>query len=356
MDLTNNPARDNLLRLVNFDTPDHIAITFRVTDSCWHHYPKQALLELMASHPLLFPDFQESDYTGDIEIQPFARAGEKFIDPWGCLWETAENGILGAVTKHPLATWDDFDNYTPPDPNKVTHWGPIDWNSESDYHGPAAAQKCIKNGEIGHNYTWLKLTDIRGYENTLFDMADGERRLYKLLEMLENFNMGLVRNYIDIRNVEWLGFAEDLGMQTGPMLSPEYFRKFIKPSYKRLMKAAIDGGCIVHVHADGDIRQLTDDLLDCGVQVLNLQDLVNGIDWIKENVKGKACIDLDIDRQNIIPHGTPEQIDALVHEEVSKLGSKQGGLMIRHGLYPGVPLENIKALMDAMEKYSTYYS
>ena len=49
-------------------------------------------------------------------------------------------------------------------------------------------------------------------------------------------------------------------------------------------------------------------------------------------------------------------MDALVREEVEKLGSKQGGLMMIYGLYPGVPLENAKALMDAMEKYATYYS
>ena len=46
---------------------------------------------------------------------------------------------------------------------------------------------------MGHNHTWLKLVDIRGYENALFDMTEDEPRLYKLLEMLENFNMELVR-------------------------------------------------------------------------------------------------------------------------------------------------------------------
>jgi hypothetical protein len=41
---------------------------------------------------------------------------------------------------------------------------------------------------------------------------------------------------------------------------------------------------------------------------------------------------------------------------VEKLGSAQGGLMMIYGLYPGVPLPNVKALMDAMEKYATFYS
>jgi len=48
--------------------------------------------------------------------------------------------------------------------------------------------------------------------------------------------------------------------------------------------------------------------------------------------------------------------EALVREEVEKLGSKQGGLMMIYGLYPGVPLENAGALMDAMERYMGYYS
>jgi uroporphyrinogen-III decarboxylase len=110
------------------------------------------------------------------------------------------------------------------------------------------------------------------------------------------------------------------------------------------------------MHSDGDIRLLVDDMVDSGVQVVNLQDLVNGIDWIAERFAGKVCIDLDIDRQEITYGGTPQQIDALIREEVVKLGRKEGGLMMIYGLYPGLPLENIKALMDAMERYSGYYS
>ena len=49
------------------------------------------------------------------------------------------------------------------------------------------------------------------------------------------------------------------------------------------------------------------------------------------------------------------EVDALIREEVEALGSKDGGLMMIYGLYPGVPLENVAALMDAMERYATYY-
>ena len=110
------------------------------------------------------------------------------------------------------------------------------------------------------------------------------------------------------------------------------------------------------MHSDGDIRDLADDLLGCGIDALNLQDLVNGIDWIAAHLKGRVCIDLDIDRQQVTRFGTPEQIDALIRNAVKNLGSRAGGLMMIYGLYPGVPLENVQALMNAMERYAGFYT
>ena len=151
-------------------------------------------------------------------------------------------------------------------------------------------------------------------------------------------------------------YPEDLGMQIGPMISPNLFRQYIKPSYQRLMKPARDAGAIVQMHSDGDIRTLADDLIDGGVDILNMQDLVNGIDWIQDRFAGKTCVDLDIDRQKITVFGTPKDVDDLIREEVTKLSSPAGGLMMIFGWYTGTPIENIDALMTALEKYMYYWS
>ena len=50
------------------------------------------------------------------------------------------------------------------------------------------------------------------------------------------------------------------------------------------------------MHSDGDVRMFAEDLVEAGVMVLNLQDLVNGVDWIRDTYRGKLCIELDIDR------------------------------------------------------------
>jgi hypothetical protein len=101
---------------------------------------------------------------------------------------------------------------------------------------------------------------------------------------------------------------------------------------------------------------LISDLIDSGVQVINLQDLVNGVDWIADRFRGKVCVELDIDRQLITPYGTPAQIDALIREEVEKISTPAGGLCMVYGWYPGVPLENARAVMDAMEKYAFFHA
>ncbi len=185
-------------------------------------------------------------------------------------------------------------------------------------------------------------------------MYDDKKELNTLIEGIEAFNIGLVRKYLDL-GVDMMCFPEDLGMQKGPMLSPDMFRKYIKPSYQKMMAKVREEGVAIHMHSDGDLHDLIDDIIEGGVEAINLQDLVNGVDWMKDKLAGKVCIDLDIDRQKITPNGSVKAINELIGDEVKKLGSKQGGLMMTYGLYPGVKPENVKAVMDAMEHYALYY-
>ncbi len=347
--------RENTLRAVRFETPDYIPMRYSINTACWHHYPQEALKELMGTHPLLFPNYEYSPDPVQPELSPWQVAGQPFADSWGCVWETADDGITGAVTRHPLDNWDALASYRAPDPNSDYGWGAIDWDAERERLRTAASQGRLASGGLRHGHTFLTLTYIRGYENLMYDMADDDPRLWRLIEMVEAFNQALVDKYV-VLGAEWMSYPEDLGMQVGPMLTPAQFRKYIKPTYTRLMAPARAAGCAIHMHSDGDIRALVDDLFEGGVEVFNLQDLVNGLDWIEANLAGRACIDLDIDRQRVTRYGTPTDIDALIRDEVTRLASPKGGLMMTFGLYPGTPLENAAAVMDAMERYATLYA
>jgi len=347
---------DNYTRAVRFERPDYIPMRFWINTACWHHYPKEALWDLMESHKFLFPGFKRpaADWTPNYAL--CARRDEPYTDVMGCTWTTSDDGITGTVTGHPLADWSAFGTtWKLPDPDTTNGLYPEDWAARKAEWEKFKADGQGFGGSLYHGHTFLRLCDLRGYENLMFDMADEEPLLFELIEQIESFNLAIVKRYVEA-GCSSMAYPEDLGMQIGPMLSPEMFRQYIKPSYERLMKPAQEAGIPIHMHSDGDIRLLADDLIDSGVEVINLQDLVNGIDWIAERFRGKICVDLDVDRQKITPYGTPADIDALIREEVEKIATPEGGLWMTYGLYPGVPLENVKAVMDAMTKYATFFA
>lgn len=346
--------RETVMRAIRFESPAFIPVSFVINPSCWHCYNTDELRALIATHQFLFPHgCAEEQGTPTYALNQ--RADTPYTDPWGCVWSTTCDGITGSVHTHPLNEWTLFDGYTAPDPDTTDGTFPVCWD---DVRIQAQAQR--ERGELvwtslPHGHTFLRAQDLRGYENLMYDMTDDVPHIQELFEMIATFNLQVVQNYMTC-SPDIMGFPDDLGMQSGPMIAPTHFARYVAPIYQRLMAEAHAHGCAIHMHTDGDIRALADDLDSCGIDVLQIQDLVNGVEWIAEHYAGRRCTDVDIDRQKITPRGTPVEIDAHIRTVVEKVGRKEGGLMLTYGLYPGVPIENIAALMDALERYTGYYT
>lgn len=340
--------RENMLRVIRFERPDYIPVSFHVNASVFSHYDPRAVEELLESHPIIAG---KSRMRWDLVPKDADEVDRDvtYYDEFGVEWKSAIDGIRGVIQKHPLEDFSRIRSYRFP-PLPAFHP-----EEERAAVARARAEGRFTQTGLPHGHTFLRLTDLCGFENVLMGMADEDEDLLYLIRALEEYNAAFTDHWAGI-GYDMISYPEDLDMQIGPMISPALFRKFIKPSYERLMKPARDAGAIVHMHSDGDIRTLADDLIDGGVDVLNIQDLVNGIDWIREKFFGKYALELDVDRQKVTVFGTPAEVDALIREEVEKLSSPAGGLMLIYGWYAGTPLENVRALMDAFEKYMFRWS
>jgi hypothetical protein len=346
--------RENILKAYRFETPKWIPISVGFVPLLWSQYDCEAIEDLMLTHKILFPGYQKGDISPErIEILPEMTAGRPYVDHWGCVWETKFTGMVGTVIKHPLADWDAFENFVPPDPSHTDGMKLIDWDQIE-----AQGKALKKDGQLfalylPHGHTFLRLQDLRGYENLMFDMMDSNKNLEELINLVEHFNLELVMHFNELQP-DMIGIPEDLGTQSSAMISPELFKKYIQPSYVKMTVLIRQSGTITHLHSDGYIMELVDDIIDSGVDVINLQDLVNGIDNIQKHVKGRAAIDLDIDRQDVTVNGSAKDIDEHLFEIVSKLSSKNGGLSLSYQPWPPTPIENIRAVMEAMEKHCGY--
>lgn len=151
--------------------------------------------------------------------------------------------------------------------------------------------------------------------------------------------------YIDI-----FCFGDDLGLQTGPFMSPDTFRETIKPYFLRhygKVHEAVPESFIFH-HSCGSVYKLLDDFIDIGIKVLNpIQP--NAVDMepeqLKAKGKGRLCFHGGIDLQHLLPFGKPEEVEAEVERRKRILGDGGGYICApAHSLPEDVPVENILAM------------
>ena len=277
------------------------------------------------------------------------KAGKTKRDKWGCLWFYAIDYLEGQVIEHPLQNWENFKDYKAPDPAEY-----MDWKKFEEEVKIAKEKGELTEGGVEHGFLFLKLTYLRGFENLMIDIAEKNPLLYCLIEIITDYWMDVVKRYINT-GVDLIFFGDDLGLQKSLPISPSAWREFIKPSYKKIFSYCRENNVAVYLHTDGYILDIIPDLIECGVSILNPQDLVNGIDNLERAVKGKVALDLDIDRQRLTVYGKTEEIDTHIFNCIKKLGSPEGGLSLVWGVYPGTPVENIEACISAMEKYRLYW-
>lgn len=347
--------RENYLRAARFQYPEYIPVSIYLSQPMWNIYRKD-LEKIVLKHPISFPGYREGSV--DFDTLPYIDMDHpdytEVVDIWGCTWVYPIKGLDGAVIKHPLEDIDDLDTFVPPVPD-IPNYTEEEWAEERKRVAEAKKRGELVGAGTEHGFLFLRHTYLRGFENAMIDYGSDEPRLHEIYDMIYNYWAPVVDYHVK-RGVDVFNFAEDLGTQETTILSPETFNKWVKPVYARLMKPCKDAGILVYLHSDGKTLDILEDQIEAGVDIVNPQDLCNGIDNIARRIKGRACIQIDIDRQYVIPFGTPKDIDDLIKEEVMKLGSREGGLMMIAGVYPPTPMENLDALCTAVEKYRCYWN
>jgi len=346
--------RENYLRTVTMSGPEWIPCGVGVSGASWNQW-REEMEDVVVKHPVIFPGFKKGQRNFSKQDYGAAhRKDERFTDAWGCVWYSAIDGIEGQVIENPLDDWEKFEHYQPPDPMAQGDRGPVNWEGHRAGIAKAKEEGRRTNGGLPHGFLFMRLYYLRGFENLMMDIATGEPRLQQLIDMLVDHNRKIVEQWLSM-GVDGVTFGEDLGTQTASVISPKHFHELVTPAYKKLMQPCREAGAYVYLHSDGYIMELMDEFIEAGVDIINPQDLCNGIDDLAREVKGRMCISLDIDRQKIVPFGKPNEIREMIKEEVMKLGSPQGGLMMIAGIYPPTPPENVDALCSALEEFRTYW-
>ncbi len=197
------------------------------------------------------------------------------------------------------------------------------------------------------------LTDMK--LNPKFYHQLSEKLLERALAYADQFYGG-VGQYLD---GTWV--LDDLGMQTGPLMSLADYREFYKPYQAAIIKKIreyIRPEAKIILHSCGSVYYVIPDLIEIGVDILNpVQPLAKNMEpWrLKKEFGGKIAFLGGLDIQQLMPLGTVEQ----VREGVKKLiqtYAPGGGFIpaTAHIIEPDIPVENIVAAHDALYEYGKY--
>jgi len=184
-------------------------------------------------------------------------------------------------------------------------------------------------GGIFHRYAFL-----RGFSRWFLDMRM-EPELYRaladtitetLLEISLNF-LDRVGEYVDLAF-----FGDDMGHQTGPFLSVEDYRRYVKPWFSRYVqeiKKRFPRVKLIY-HTCGSVYELIPEFMECGIDVLNpLQPNAKNMDHrrIKREFGDRLCFHGGIDVQRTLPLGSVEDVKRHVKSVIEALAP--GGLHTR---------------------------
>lgn len=146
--------------------------------------------------------------------------------------------------------------------------------------------------------------------------------------------------------------GNDLGSQTGLMLSPELIREFVIPGAKKLIAQAKRYGLKVIYHSCGSIFDVIPDLIEAGVDVIHpIQALATGMQpqKLKDVFDGKVSFCGGVDAQNLMVNGKPEEVMEKVRELKSIFPT---GLILspsHEAILPDTNPANIRALFEAVK-------
>lgn len=203
--------------------------------------------------------------------------------------------------------------------------------------------------------------DLRGTESFLMDMAANPDFAHVLLdkvttaiESLLDLSMQAGGKYFDM--VELPG--DDYAGNTNLLISPNMFRKFIKPCLERLVRVVKEHNpnAKVMLHSDGAITKLIPDIISLGVDVIHpLEPLAaTDIPAIKEQFGTRISFLGGIDISHAMP-GAREDVIAETKLRISQLAAGGGYILApSNHLQADVPAENVVTLFKAAREFGRY--
>lgn len=332
-------SRKRVFDAIEFRKPDKVPIE--------HHPSLRGYFEYGEKMRYLFKKYP-GDF-GDVSDLPipvipehaYDENGEYYeekVDEWGIKWMYRIFQIQGHPLYRPLDDIEKVDSYEFPPPLYNTP----NFKEEISLH----KQKYFTMKDM---ITILeRMCALRLFEDVLMDMHANTAGINKMADRLVDYYMGAIDRLIEA-DVDCVAFGDDFGTQTNLLLSPETFRNFLKPRYKKMIDRVKAAGKKVHFHSCGANTGILEELADLGIDSYWPQLSAYNIQELADFTKSKKIAVALHFRGELMNFGTPEQIRKEVEKTAQIFDVENGGGWFYIEVDDGFPYENTKALFEVVD-------
>ncbi|MFB3890623.1 MAG: uroporphyrinogen decarboxylase family protein [Phycisphaerae bacterium] len=266
-----------------------------------------------------------------------SQFGPTVTDEFGVVWSTTEidrGSPVGPPLREP-----DLSRFKWPDPTAEYRFEDLGkWTAANAGHFT-----IIWIGDL-----WERATFMRGMEALLFDLTLAPRFVEQLLRGLADHILRTMGILFDRFTFDGVALSDDYGTQHGLLMSPDHWRRFIRPLVREIYSLAKRRGRRVFHHSCGNIVPIIGDMIDAGLDILHpIQPEAMDIVALKRDFGRDLTFCGGVRTQDLLPCGTPGEVRDEVRRLKDVMGAG-GGYILEPGitLQADVPVANMAAMID----------
>ncbi|MFP4383337.1 MAG: uroporphyrinogen decarboxylase family protein [Spirochaetia bacterium] len=194
---------------------------------------------------------------------------------------------------------------------------------------------------------------MRGMDRFMMDMMTEPELAEYHMDRITEIRCRSAAEYAG-RGADILFLGDDVATQRGMMMSPEMWRRFLKPRLREVIRCAkkINPEIMIDYHSDGDASEIVGELIEIGVDILNpVQPECMDPGELKRLYGTELTFHGTIGTQTTMPFGTPDEVRWVCKKMMETVGAG-GGLLLAptHVLEPEVPWINIEAMIETIRE------
>lgn len=271
-------------------------------------------------------------------VEPRARGlilkNSFYLDEWGCGYQVRGDGSTGSLIFSPLSDWSSSKNFRFPEERLNLDLGKISEfckNSDRFVLMPALVSP------------FEKLQALRGAEQVFIDFNQQSRSLFRFLDRLHEFFLRELTCWAKTE-VNALVVVDDWGSQKGLLVSPQLWRRTFKPLYADYARIARQHGKFFFFHSDGFVLEVIEDLIETGVQAINLQLGCYQLKKLAPTINSRATLWGGFDSQMMSSLPLEELKDRLM--VIKEMIVSNGGFIGAFEIDQESPVEKIQSLLS----------